>query len=63
MKTRVLAALSVLALGNGCALTTPEQASFDRTDRAYKDRVERAARATNVQVKWINPPRAKAAVQ
>jgi hypothetical protein len=63
MKTRMLFAISMLALGNGCALMTPEQPSFNGTDQAYMASVERAAHSTNVQVLWVNPPRAKAAVQ
>jgi hypothetical protein len=65
MKTRVVLSFSLAALVCGCASTGTQEASLDRTDRAYVDRVERAARGANVQIVWINPPQArvKAATQ
>jgi uncharacterized protein YceK len=59
MKTRILLSLSLAALASGCASVSTPQASFDRTDRTYMDRVERAARAPRVQVVWVNPPQSK----
>jgi hypothetical protein len=58
-RSRVLLSFSLLALLIGCASLQPEGASYDRTDHQYMGKIERAARAANVQVVWINPPRLK----
>lgn len=59
MKERVVLSISLAALASGCASIGMQETSFDRTDRTYIDHVERAARAANVQIVWINPPQAR----
>jgi hypothetical protein len=66
MAKRLLLSISLLVLASGCASTQVQPAvatgvvSNDRSDLAYMAAVERAARAANVQVVWINPPQRRA---
>jgi hypothetical protein len=66
MAKRLLLSISLLALASGCASTQVQPqlqpaAGGERSDLAYMAAVERAARAANVQVVWINPPQRRSA--
>jgi ethanolamine utilization microcompartment shell protein EutL len=70
MAKHLLLSISLLVLASGCAVTQVQPqlqpavatgvVSNDRSDLAYMAAVERAARAANVQVVWINPPQRRA---
>jgi hypothetical protein len=63
VRSRLLLPISLLLLAAGCASTGMQDVAQDRADTQYMAAVERAARAVNVQVVWINPPQRRAATQ